>query len=38
MIPLVGFGIRGTKVLDIRDLVWEYLDEKSFVKKVIKKY
>jgi glycosyltransferase involved in cell wall biosynthesis len=36
-IPLVGFGIRGTKVLDIRDLVWEYLDEKSSIKKVIKK-
>ncbi|UPT76863.1 glycosyltransferase family 4 protein [Sulfurovum sp. XGS-02] len=37
MIPLVGFGIRGTKLLDIRDIVWEYLDEKSVVKKVIKK-
>ncbi len=37
MIPLVGFGIKGIKVLDIRDLVWEYLDEESVTKKTIKK-
>ncbi len=37
MIPLVGFGVTGKKVLDIRDLVWEYLDEKGLIKKIIKK-
>jgi len=37
MIPLVGFGVRGKKILDIRDLVWEYIEEKNIVKKVIKK-
>jgi glycosyltransferase involved in cell wall biosynthesis len=37
MIPIVGFGIKGKKILDIRDLVWEYIAEKSFIKKVIKK-
>jgi len=37
MIPLVGFGVRGKKILDIRDLVWEYIEEKNVVKKVIKK-
>jgi glycosyltransferase involved in cell wall biosynthesis len=37
MIPIVGFGIKGKKILDIRDLVWEYIAEKSFVKKIIKK-
>lgn len=36
MIPLVGFLITGPKILDIRDLVWEYLDDKSFVKRSIK--
>lgn len=37
MIPLVGFGQQGPKILDIRDLVWEYLDDKSFFKRIIKK-
>jgi len=36
MIPLVGFLVKETKILDIRDLVWEYLDEKSLSKKIIK--
>jgi glycosyltransferase involved in cell wall biosynthesis len=36
MIPIVGFGLRGPKMIDIRDLVWEYLDENGFVKKTIK--
>ena len=37
MIPIVGFGVKGQKILDIRDLVWEYIAEKSFAKKMIKK-
>jgi len=37
MIPLVGFRVKSKKILDIRDLVWEYIAEKSFSKKVIKK-
>ena len=36
MIPIVGFGLHGPKILDIRDLVWEYLDDKSLIKRVIK--
>ena len=36
VIPMTGFGINGTKVLDIRDLVWEYLDESGLIKKIIK--
>ena len=36
MIPLVGFGLHGAKILDIRDLVWEYLDDKTLMKRVIK--
>ncbi len=36
MIPTVGFGLNGPKILDIRDLVWEYLDEISLMKRVIK--
>ena len=38
MIPIVGFGAKGQKILDIRDLVWEYIAEKSFAKKMIKKF
>ena len=37
MIPIVGFGVKGQTILDIRDLVWEYIAEKSFTKKMIKK-
>ncbi len=37
MIPIVGFGVKGKKILDIRDLVWEYIAEKDFAKKMIKK-
>lgn len=37
MIPLVGFGVKGLKILDIRDLVWEYLNETNFLAKIIKK-
>lgn len=36
MIPIAGLGIRGKKLLDNRDLVWEYLDDKSLVDKIIK--
>lgn len=36
MIPIVGMMVKDPKVLDIRDLTWEYLDEKNFVKKMIK--
>jgi len=36
MIPIVGFGLRGPKMIDIRDLVWEYLDDNSPMKKMIK--
>lgn len=36
MIPLIGFGLNGPKILDIRDLVWEYLDDKGLVKRGIK--
>jgi glycosyltransferase involved in cell wall biosynthesis len=36
MIPLVGFMIKRKKILDIRDLVWEYLDQNSVPKKIIK--
>ncbi len=35
VIPLVGYFIKGKKILDIRDLVWEYLDKKSFVKRIL---
>jgi len=37
MIPLVGFRLKGKKILDIRDLVWEYLEEQNLFKKFIKK-
>lgn len=37
MIPLVGIGINKKKVIDIRDLVWEYLDESSSSKLIIKR-
>ena len=37
MIPIVGFGVKGHKILDIRDLVWEYMAEKNIIKKIIKK-
>ena len=36
MIPLVAFLIRGKKIIDIRDLVWEYLDDKSFFQRSVK--
>ena len=36
MIPIVGFGLHGPKILDIRDLVWEYLDDKNRYDKLIK--
>lgn len=37
MIPLTAYRIKGKKILDIRDLVWEYIAEKNFFKKIIKK-
>jgi len=36
MIPLVAFLVRGKKIIDIRDLVWEYLNDKSLFQKVVK--
>ncbi len=36
MIPLCAFLIKGKKIIDIRDLVWEYLGENSFFTKSIK--
>ncbi|HFU74906.1 MAG TPA: glycosyltransferase WbuB [Arcobacter sp.] len=36
MIPIVGFTLRGPKILDIRDLVWEYLDDRNIIKRMIK--
>lgn len=36
MIPFVALRVKGTKILDIRDMVWEYLDENNKVKSVIK--
>ena len=35
VIPLVGYFIKGKKILDIRDLVWEYLNKKSFAKRIL---
>jgi len=35
IIPLVGYFGKGKKILDIRDLVWEYLNKKSFIKKLL---
>jgi glycosyltransferase involved in cell wall biosynthesis len=37
MIPLVGFGVNNKKILDIRDLVWEYIEEKNLFRKAVKK-
>ncbi len=37
MIPLTAFLISGRKIIDIRDLVWEYLPENSFFNKTVKK-
>jgi glycosyltransferase involved in cell wall biosynthesis len=37
MIPIVGFGVKGKKILDIRDLVWEYIAQKSLMKRIIKR-
>ncbi len=36
MIPLVGILIKTPKILDIRDLVWEYFSEMNIVNKSIK--
>lgn len=36
MIPIVGFSLSGPKILDIRDLVWEYLDDNSLLRRVVK--
>lgn len=38
MIPLVAYQVKGKKILDLRDLVWEYLDETSFAKRLIKRF
>jgi glycosyltransferase involved in cell wall biosynthesis len=36
LIPLVGYGIKGYKLLDIRDLQWDDLSEKSLFSKLVK--
>jgi len=36
MLPIVAFFISGKKIIDIRDIVWEYLNEDSFFYKTIK--
>lgn len=36
LIPLVGYGIKGYKLLDIRDIQWDDLSEKSLFAKMIK--
>ncbi len=36
MIPIVAFFVSGKKIIDIRDIVWEYLNEDSFFYKTIK--
>jgi len=36
IIPTLAFLNKKKKILDCRDLVWEYLDDKSFIKKTIK--
>ncbi len=37
MIPLAALLVKGKKIIDIRDLVWEYLPEKGFFHKTVKK-
>ena len=37
IIPIIGFRVGGYKVLDIRDLVWEYLNDSSILNNFIKK-
>jgi len=38
MIPFVAFLIKDKKILDIRDLVWEYLAQESFFQKSVKSF
>ncbi len=38
IIPILAMIGKGKKILDIRDITWEYIDDNSFLKKVIKKY
>lgn len=37
LIPIVGYMIPNTKILDMIDLQWEYLNEKNIINKLIKK-
>ncbi len=37
IIPSVGMFSKGKKIIDIRDLVWEYIDENSLYNKLVKK-
>ncbi len=37
IIPSVAMIVRGKKIIDVRDLVWEYIEETSLYKKMIKK-
>lgn len=36
IIPIIGFLTKGSKILDIRDLVWEYLDDRGVINKFTK--
>ncbi len=36
IIPAAGLFARGKKIIDIRDLVWEYIDARSLYTKVVK--
>lgn len=37
IIPSVALIVRGKKIIDVRDLVWEYIEETSLYRKMIKK-
>jgi glycosyltransferase involved in cell wall biosynthesis len=37
LIPISALLIRGKKIIDIRDLVWEYMSETSLYSKILKK-
>ena len=36
IIPSVAMLVRGNKIIDVRDLVWEYIEETSLYKKMMK--
>jgi glycosyltransferase involved in cell wall biosynthesis len=37
IIPAVSIFVKGKKIIDVRDLVWEYIEETSLYKKIVKK-